>query len=363
MSSNTSLNNSSEPNGPSCTEFKIPTYITIVLGFIVNAFVCISFSYYRRIRTTNNFFVCNLAISALVQMFHLSLLQARESIVKSLPGDDWMKFNVFLRIFEDFGVIASIITVAVISYDRHHAVTKPLHYNAIMTPRKVFLFILCIWLLAAAFSSLHLLLLLPDHLRKYIYKYTYIPLAVFCTMVIPLSVTIYSYTKIVNVALRHSRNNPHQTSNSSAKWLTRKHIKIALYMIVLVAPPLLYWTIYNVVSASDEYFEPVQFNCLSEYFFSMGPSFVATIDPIVYIILTRDFRDIITAWFKCPSRRNFVSETYDLPVMRTSNASLTLLTDMPLTAQGPLQLTSMKKFSVDEITQERTVATDIIEQY
>lgn len=134
-------------------------------------------------------------------------------------------------------------------------------------------------------------------------------------------------------------------------------------MIVLVAPPLLYWTIYNVVSASDEYFEPVQFNCLSEYFFSMGPSFVATIDPIVYIILTRDFRDIITAWFKCPSRRNFVSETYDLPVMRTSNASLTLLTDMPLTAQGPLQLTSLKKFSVVEITQERAVATDIIEQY
>lgn len=357
--------NNSHENGSACcsgTEFKIPTYITIVLGFIVNAFICISFAYYRRIRTTNNFFVCNLVVSDLLQMFHLSLLQARESIVNSLQGDDWIKYNVFLRIFEDFGVIANILTVAVISYDRHHAVTKPLHYNAIMTPRKVFLFILCIWLQAAVFSSLHLLLLLPAHLKKYIYDYTYIPLVLFCNWLIPISVTIYSYTKIVNVALRHSHNNPHQTSNAPAKWLTRKHIKVALYMIVLVAPPLLYWTIYNVVSATHEYFPQarLQLNCLSEFFLSMTPSFLATIDPIVYVILTRDFRDIIAAWFRCPCRRNFVSETYDLPIIRTSEASLTMLSDMPLTTQGRLQLTSLKKLSVVEMTQERTVATDIL---
>lgn len=230
----------------------------------------------------------------------------------------------FLRIFEIFCGTGSIATLVVISYDRHYSVTKPLHYTGNILPRKAVLFIGCIWLYASAIALLRLVVYLPN---IDLFKYGYVPLLTLCNAAIPFSITVYCYSTIFVIASRHLRHNPHrsQDSNSPVSILT-KNLKIALHILVLVAPPVLYWSAFYSISVTELYCGScinVKASCVENWFISMTPNVLAMIDPIIYMFLTKDFRKIIFSWFKRRNRQLFVGETFQLSTTKaiTTQAS------------------------------------------
>ena len=312
----------SGPVETSCPgEQDIPEYIIIVMGFMANFTICFAFAYYQRIRTVNNYFVFNLAISDMLLIFQLCLYKAVPRIEETLTPKQHFNLKEFMRTLETFCGTASIATLTVISYDRHYSVTKPLHYTANITPEKAVLFIAGIWIHSTAIALLRLVNRLPN---KDVFVYGYVPLLTLCNAVIPFSITVYCYITIFIIASRHLRHNPHQNqgANSSANILT-KNLKIAIHILVLVAPPVLYWSAYYSVAVIEKYCEHCSIigdSCVGEWFISMTSNILATVDPIIYIFLTKDFRKIIFSWFKCRNRELLVSETFHLSTTRAINS-------------------------------------------
>ena len=314
---NTSLGNDSETGSETTLPlgFTVVQYMVIVLGCCANSFICFSFAYYRRIRTVNNYFVFNLAVSDMLLIVSLCLAIAVSALVKNLSEGDVQ----VLICFETFCSSASVASVTVISYDRYYSVTKPLHYTGNITHKKAIIFIACIWMYATVVGLLQILYSLPN--RDY-FTYGYIPLLGLFNSVLPLIIMLYCYITIFIIASRHLRHNPHrgQDPNSPANVLI-KNLKIAFHILVLVAPLLLFWSTYFAITVTEVYCNGcIPFNEFQEWLISMMPHILAAVDPIIYIFLTKDFRKIVCGWFKLyRSHPLSVSETFHLSTTKSTN--------------------------------------------
>lgn len=139
---------------------------------------------------------------------------------------------------------------------------------------------------------------------------------------IPLYVILYCYMNIFIIASRHLRHNPHrgQDQNGEASVFT-KNLKIAFHILVLVAPVLLFWSTFSAVTIIEVHCQ----DCIPSHSFlstimSMTPNVIASVDPIIYIFLTKDFREIICGWFKLHRSHPFsVSETFHLSTTKSTN--------------------------------------------
>ena len=324
-SGNESSTNYSSPELP--LDLVVLTYGIIVLGFSGNGFICAAFVFNRKIRTVNNYFVFNLAVSDLLLIVSLCLVMVWPAIEKALPDEDDMKVIFSLIVFETFCGSASIANITVIGYDRYYAVKKPLHYSAHMTHRKAVVLIACIWCYSAVAALLQLISRSPD---RNVYRFGYLPFLALCNVLIPLATTLYCYTSIFIIALGHLRNNPHRNLDaSSAACMLSKNLKIALNIIALIVPLLVCWNIFYIITVVEHVCEscgdsscciPLT-SAYSQWIISDMAHIVATFDPIVYICLTKDFRKIIFGWFRGRTRPHLVSETFRLSTTYFNNAS------------------------------------------
>ena len=299
--------------------YRIAEYVIIILGFSANSFICFAFAYYRRIRTVNNYFVVNLAISDMTLLLVLCIWEATQANLKTLR--EVTEYMLFLTIFEVFCSTASIVSLTVLSYDRFLSVTKPLHYTTFITGRKALLVIAYIWFHSAVIALLGLTSELPN---KEVFKFGYTPLLAFCNLLLPLAITLYCYIKIFLIASRHLRHNPHQNqgANETANILT-KNLKIAFHILVLVAPLLMFWTAFYTISVVEIYCRKCIFckNCittLQDWIISNMGSILGSVNPIIYIFLTKDYRKIIFSWFERNNRPLFVSETFHLSATKAT---------------------------------------------
>lgn len=322
------MTNSTDPNTTlpndddfqeSSLELDIATYIIVVLGFCANFFICFAFAYYRRIRTVHNYFVLNLAISDMMLIVSLCLFIALPAMKKTLSKEDGENLRQALIVFEVFCSSASIANLTVISYDRYYSVTKPLHYTANITRRKAVLFIVCIWAYALPVGLLQLLWLLPN---KDYFKYGYIPLLGLFNSVIPLVITLFCYITIFFIASSHLRNNPHRSQEPNAPTnILIKNLKISFHILVLVAPLLVCWSSYYAITVIEVYCEDcISLTIFEDWLISLMAHILATIDPIIYVFLTKDFRKIIFGCFKSGNQPFSVSETFHLSTTKSTNS-------------------------------------------
>ncbi|XP_078343684.1 D(5)-like dopamine receptor [Oculina patagonica] len=300
-------------------ELTIATYAVIVLGFCANSFICFAFACYRRIRTVHNYFVLNLAISDLLLIISLCLFQALPAMEKTLSEEEGGILAQAFILFEVFCGSSSIANLTIISYDRYYSVTKPLHYTANITRRKAALFIVCIWGYALVVALLQLLYFLPN--EDY-FNYGYIPLLGLFNSVLPLAITLYCYITIFIIASSHLRNNPHRSQDPNAPTnILTKNLKISFHILVLVAPLLVCWSSYYAITVIEVYCVGcIQLTTFENWVISMMAHFLAAIDPIIYIFLTKDFRKILFGCFKSGNRPYSVSETFHLSTTKSTNS-------------------------------------------
>lgn len=316
---NTTLSNLDPEKEERPLELTIATYTVIVLGFFANSFICFAFAFYRRIRTVHNYFVLNLAISDILLIVLLCLFEALPAMLKTLSKEDGLNLQQALMAFDVFFASASIANLTVISYDRYYSVTKPLHYTANITRRKAVLFIVCIWGYALVVGLLQLLIILPN--GDY-FNYGFIPFLALFDLVIPVAVTLYCYITIFIIASRHLRNNPHRSQDLNAPTnILTKNLKISFHILVLVAPLLVCWSSFFSITVIEVYcVNCIRLTVFENWLFSMMASILATIDPIIYMLLTKDFRKILFGCFKSGNRPYSVSETFHLSTTKSTNS-------------------------------------------
>lgn len=155
-----------EPNGTihSCcldsTVWKVTISLiltTLILITIAgNVVVCLAVSLNRRLRSLTNCFIVSLAATDLL----LGLLVLPFSAIYQLSFK-WTFGPVFCSIYTSLDVMlctASILNLFMISLDRYCAVTDPLRYPVLVTPVRVAISLVFIWVISItlSFLSIHL---------------------------------------------------------------------------------------------------------------------------------------------------------------------------------------------------------------
>ncbi|XP_022783494.1 histamine H2 receptor-like [Stylophora pistillata] len=297
--------------------YHIVAYMVLVLGFSANSFICFSFAYFRRVRSLNNYFVVNLAVIDILFLVLLCFQLAAPALKKKMLLKDFSYLVEALIIIETFCYSACVAAVTIISYDRYYAVTKPLHYTTSITHTKAIIFIGSNWTYATVMALLQFLIYLPN--ENY-FKYGYLSLMGLTNALIPLIVVLYCYVKIFIIASRHLRHNPHRGRDRNGEAsVFSKNLRIAFHILVLVAPILLFWSAFCAVTITEFHCS----DCIRDFstlgiIMSMGPNVTASVDPIIYIFLTKDFREIICGWFRLHSPFP-VSETFHLSTTKSTN--------------------------------------------
>lgn len=264
--------------------------VILVFALLGNGFICVAFILRRKLRTVTNYFVVNLAVADCLLVV-LWLIWAMFYVFCVV---DIGMVYLFLQTIEHIFSSASVVGLAVVSYDRFYAVNHALHYGSTMTHRRALKAIVGVWVYSTVTAFLRWGALDLSIREMYLRAYT-IALFIF-NFFIPFMISAYCYVRIFLIAMQHLRHGfpANQLLDPLSKASTvRKQLKISLNIFVLAVPFLFMWngyyglTVYEVLRPTSilyERYSPVD-DLLSNL-----PQIVAAINPVIFIFLTKDLR-------------------------------------------------------------------------
>lgn len=180
----------------------------IMLTIIGNTTVLLAVYFDRRLRSTTNYFIVNLAAADLLLGITVLPLSASLEVLKYWPFgpllcDIWASADVLW-------CTASILTLCVISIDRYIGVTRPLQHSTIITKRRAGLIISLVWLLSLAISVGPLIGWREPQVNGDIEctvtkQVGYVMYSVVGSFYIPTLIIILVYMKIYREASRHTK--------------------------------------------------------------------------------------------------------------------------------------------------------------
>ncbi|XP_066556136.1 olfactory receptor 1-like [Amia ocellicauda] len=268
--------------------FYFSVMLTLYLAIILTNSILIGVIIFERtLHEPMYLFVCNLSVNELYGSTAVfpSLLV---NILSDVHDISWVYCILQISCLYTYGSI-ELSNVTVMAYDRYVSICHPLHYNSIMTSTKVYIFIVLIWLYS--FSKFSIVLSLSVRLtlcaniieKVYCDNYSLVKLAcsdttinnyygifnVFLSIVVPVTLILYSYIRILRICLKASKESqlkafntctPHSVSlvNFSVSSIFEigqsrfnlEHVPTAARIIIsiyfLVIPPLINPVIYGV---------------------------------------------------------------------------------------------------------------------
>ncbi|CAI5766870.1 histamine H2 receptor [Podarcis lilfordi] len=140
---------------------QVPTAIVLavlIIGTVFgNVMVCLAVYFNRRLRNLTNCFIVSLAFTDLL----LGLMVLPFSAIYEVSSHEWIFSVTLCNIYISLDVMlctASILNLFMISLDRYYAITAPLRYNTMVTPKRVAVAMFLIWVvsLMVSFLPIHL---------------------------------------------------------------------------------------------------------------------------------------------------------------------------------------------------------------
>ena len=203
--------NGDDPRSTVAIDFQAGFLFLVILWSVVgNALILLAIYRNYRLRSITSVFIASLAVADL----GVALIGMPFTLTSSITYS-WIFGNIFCKIngvTNSIFCIASMLNLAAVSIDRYIAIIKPLNYPLIMTSRKAFLMVVCVWLQALLCAILPLLGWS---------QYTYIRNESICTgdwgsdisytlfifgscFFFPLVIMAYCYYYILRAARKHS---------------------------------------------------------------------------------------------------------------------------------------------------------------
>ncbi|XP_046524204.1 histamine H2 receptor isoform X4 [Equus quagga] len=285
--------------------------VLILITIAGNVVVCLAVGLNRRLRSLTNCFIVSLAITDLL----LGLLVLPFSAFYQLSCT-WGFGEVFCNIYTSLDVMlctASILNLFMISLDRYCAVTDPLRYPVLVTPVRVVISLVLIWVISItlSFLSIHLgwnsrsenssseLLTGVNHTAskcKVQVNLVYGLVDGLVTFYLPLLVMCITYYRIFKIARDQARRIHHVGSWKAA---TIKEHKATVTLAAVMGAFIICWFPYFTVFVyrglkGDEAVNEV----IEAVVLWLGYANSA-LNPILYAALNRDFRTAYQQLFHC----------------------------------------------------------------
>ena len=259
--------------------------IVMVFAWLGNTLVCFAFYHSTNLRCVTNVFIVSLAMTdilvASVSIPIWLVIQNTECINNSLACDPiLMAFGKCLDILFS---TASIMNLCAISCDRYIAITSPLRYSQIITKTRAIIVLICLWLYSTFIATINL------------HGGVYYPALVFVvSFLLPLSVMIYSYSRIFLAALRQAR----RIQPMRQAFYFKREIKAAKTLAVVMGAFIVCWTpffVMNILVKFIRFYVP-PIVTLAIKLLHYGNS---ALNPVIYSSSNRDFRHKILRVLPC----------------------------------------------------------------
>ncbi|XP_037678960.1 histamine H2 receptor [Choloepus didactylus] len=279
----------------------------ILITIAGNVVVCLAVGLNRRLRSLTNCFIVSLAITDLL----LGLLVLPFSAIYQLSCT-WSFGSIFCNIYTSLDVMlctASILNLFMISLDRYCAVTDPLRYPVLVTPMRVAISLVLIWVISITLSFLSIHLGWnsrnetnwdnhPTLKCKVQVNEAYGLVDGLVTFYLPLLIMCVTYYRIFKIARDQAKRINHI---GSWKAVTIKEHKATVTLAAVMGAFIVCWFPYFTVfvyrglrgdDVINEVFEAVVL--------WLGYANSA-LNPILYAALNRDFRTAYQQLFCCGS--------------------------------------------------------------
>ena len=288
--------------------------LTVSVAIIGNWFVLLAVYRNTQLRTIPNYFIASLAISDIL----LPLLCAPQAITVVVLGR-W-PFNHDVCQAQGFFVIilacASLQILTLTAINRFYRIVQTRHYKRIFTKSKTTRMIVLCFILA-------LLEPLP-----YLFsgrRYVFHPGKMFCFQTTEISVPnllVYVYVGVPTFTLSicyflvfrkmrsHQQTVQSNLQSSSTDEITHRDIKITKILFITVIGFLACWTPIAVIDFVDTFRGEVTFPRQVYFFYLLLGNLSGVINPFVYGVLNKNFRDEYKKLFLCKKRRK-VGETQE----------------------------------------------------
>ncbi|XP_021094983.1 histamine H2 receptor isoform X1 [Heterocephalus glaber] len=291
------------------TVYKITISVILVVLILItvagNVVVCLAVGLNRRLRSLTNCFIVSLAVTDLL----LGLLVLPFSAIYQLSCK-WSFSKVFCNIYTSLDVMlctASILNLFMISLDRYCAVTDPLRYPVLITPARVAISLVFIWVISItlSFLSIHLGWNSRNETSKdndttlkckVQVNEVYGLVDGLVTFYLPLLIMCITYFRIFKIAREQAKRINHISSWKAAT--IREH-KATVTLAAVMGAFIICWFPYFTVfvyrglkgdDAVNEVFEAIVL--------WLGYANSA-LNPILYAALNRDFRTAYHQLFCC----------------------------------------------------------------
>lgn len=263
------------------------TIILFVFGLTGNGLIVYGYARFRRLRTRTNYFVVNLATADLLLTAVLGAWIIEE--IRGIPFDRSAK--MFINNIDVLCFSASMFSMTAVSLDRYFAITNPLRYENTVTRLRALIATVIIWSSALVMFSIGV--------SRYFVKEMDTPVAnkVFMTTLtvinfgIPALIMVFAHVSIFRIALKSKSDKPDaiEMQNARVKDMS-KTFKLSFNTLAILVPMAIAWGIFFGVTVLEAHCPTMHIAAHFSVVVGLLPYIAAAIDPIVYILLTRDLR-------------------------------------------------------------------------
>ena len=266
----------------------------MVSGILINGSILLTFIKLPRARSFTNYFVANLALADILMVILnpvLILLLLYEKVEYGLG--DILQFYC-----EFFFSMASLICFACISVDRMLAIAKPLYHRTL--PRSRFIkAIILIWLFSIVVTFIDFIVSAKAVVNDLIITCLHFSIA----FAIPTLITLISYSMIARVVICR-RKKTFQEADHFYRVRMKHNIRVTWKILLVILPGVIAWCVYWVPVFLDFKSEEGQrFSLSFLQIRSLVPIFAAVVNPLIFILLTPDFRNHLLKYVCRRSRR------------------------------------------------------------
>ena len=281
--------------------FVIVSICAIVLGVTANSFIIISFCKVKLLRTVTNYFIFQLSVADIFLLLSLAIWVSFFLTKVSMTKEQKELTENILISIEIFSSSASLTSLACVSIDRCLAVTVPLRYQSITTHSRAMVVVLTVWsysMVTFILSYSRVVIGLEVYDRIYI-------VCLFClTFALPILITTWSYYRIFCAVWRQVHHVPKQSAPNRRFRMVMKEFRVAVNILVTILPTYLLWGSFWVVTLREAFLEKrPDYSAIVNWLLGNTPHFAATVNPLIYIAMTRDFRLVFLRLLSCKEQR------------------------------------------------------------
>ena len=288
-SNNTTASGSSSINREALI---VSSVLLFVFGLAGNGLILYGYACFRQLRSLTNYFVLNLAIADLLLNAGLAAW-----IIQDIRGDtsegvlQVLMVNIDVLCFS-----ASMLNMAAVSIDRYCAVTSPLKYKHIITRSRARKATILIWIYSLIMFSIGVCRYFVEEMDDF--NKIFVTTLTAISFVIPAFIMIFAHLSIFRVAWITKRDtcDLQELSRGRNNDIT-KRLKISFNTLVILVPMVTAWGIFYGITVLEAHCLPC-YKIPVEFSITVGilPYAAAAIDPIVYILVTRDLRLRLCKW-------------------------------------------------------------------